>query len=175
MHWHIHCSTRTDVVIIGSGFAGIGMAIKLKQSGRDDFVILEKDADLGGTWRDNTYPGCECDVPSYLYSFSFEQNPRLDADVLSRRRRSGTTCGTASTSTAWRRTSASAARSTGATYDEATGRWQVEVNGGELIDARVLVSGVGALHMPKLPDLPGLESLRGHDVPLRPVATTTTT
>src|SRR4051794_33922390 len=64
-----------DAVVIGSGFAGLGMAIKLKQSGRDDFVILEKDAELGGTWRDNTYPGCACDVPSPLYSFSFAQNP----------------------------------------------------------------------------------------------------
>ena len=64
-----------DVVIVGSGFSGLGMAIQLERAGRQDFVILEKAADLGGTWRDNTYPGCACDVPSYLYSYSFALNP----------------------------------------------------------------------------------------------------
>nr|BFE86928.1 hypothetical protein GCM10020093_095290 [Planobispora longispora] len=67
--------TRPGITIIGSGFAGIGMAIKLKEAGYHDFVILEKAADLGGTWRDNTYPGCACDVPSHMYSFSYELNP----------------------------------------------------------------------------------------------------
>src|SRR6478735_5546908 len=68
-------STRPGITIIGSGFAGLGMAIKLKEAGYHDFVILEKAADIGGTWRDNTYPGCACDVPSHMYSFSFELNP----------------------------------------------------------------------------------------------------
>ncbi len=67
---HVH------VVILGTGFAGVGMAIQLKQHGYDDFVVLEKAAESGGTWRDNTYPGCACDVPSHLYSFSFALNPR---------------------------------------------------------------------------------------------------
>src|SRR5438874_6154120 len=60
-----------DTAVVGSGFSGLGMAIKLKQQGRD-FVVLEKADDVGGTWRDNHYPGCACDVPSHLYSFSFE-------------------------------------------------------------------------------------------------------
>src|SRR2546429_683038 len=64
-----------SVVIVGSGFSGLGMAIALKKAGRHDFVILEKDDDLGGTWRDNTYPGCACDIPSHLYSFSFAPHP----------------------------------------------------------------------------------------------------
>ena len=67
---------RTDVAIIGSGFSGICMAMLLKRAGRDDFVILEKADDVGGTWRDNTYPGCACDVPAHLYSLSFRLNPR---------------------------------------------------------------------------------------------------
>ena len=66
---------ETTIAIIGSGFSGLGMAAQLRKRGRDDFVILEKANDIGGTWRDNTYPGCACDIPSYLYSFSFEQNP----------------------------------------------------------------------------------------------------
>src|SRR5262245_8987039 len=66
----------TSIVIIGSGFAGIGMAIRLKQAGIDDFVLLEQAGDIGGTWRDNSYPGAACDIQSHLYSFSFEKNPR---------------------------------------------------------------------------------------------------
>ena len=68
-------SSRYRVVVIGAGFAGVAMGIKLRAAGVDDFVILEKAGDLGGTWRDNTYPGCACDVPSHLYSYSFEPNP----------------------------------------------------------------------------------------------------
>ena len=64
-----------DVVIIGSGFSGMGMGIRLKEAGFDDFVILERGDDVGGTWHFNTYPGCACDVPSHLYSFSFAPNP----------------------------------------------------------------------------------------------------
>src|SRR3954447_26520929 len=63
------------IAIIGTGFAGLGMAIRLKQEGIDDFVVLEKAEDVGGTWRENTYPGVQCDVPSHLYSFSFAPNP----------------------------------------------------------------------------------------------------
>ncbi len=63
------------IVIIGAGFGGIGMGIALKKAGFDDFLILDKGDDLGGTWRDNQYPGCACDVPSPLYSYSFELNP----------------------------------------------------------------------------------------------------
>ena len=63
------------VAIIGAGFGGLGAGIRLRQAGMTDFVILERAASVGGTWRDNTYPGCACDVPSHLYSFSFAPNP----------------------------------------------------------------------------------------------------
>ena len=69
-----------SVLIVGSGFAGLGMAIRLKQAGIDDFVLLEQADDVGGTWRDNHYPGCACDVPSQLYSFSFEPWPKWTRD-----------------------------------------------------------------------------------------------
>ena len=68
-------TAQSKIVIIGSGFGGIGMAIALRKAGFRDFVILEKASDLGGTWRDNRYPGCACDVPSPLYSYSYELNP----------------------------------------------------------------------------------------------------
>ncbi len=64
------------VAIVGSGFAGLATAIALKRAGREDFVMLERADDLGGTWRDNSYPGCACDVPSHLYSYSFAPNPQ---------------------------------------------------------------------------------------------------
>src|SRR5690242_2425954 len=67
--------SEVDVAIVGTGFSGLGMAINLKKAGRDDFVLLEKGNDVGGTWHWNTYPGCACDVPSHLYSFSFAPNP----------------------------------------------------------------------------------------------------
>lgn len=151
---------HTDVVIIGAGFAGIGMAIRLKRAGRHEFVVLEKDNDLGGTWRDNTYPGCVCDVPSYLYSFSFEQNPHwtrmfapqpeiwdylrccVDKYGLAQHIRYD-------------------AEVTGARFDDTEAVWDVDLTGGEVIRTRVLVAGVGALHMPNIPAIPGLESFAG--------------
>ena len=67
--------THHRTVIVGTGFSGIGMAIRLLREGDRDFVLLERAGEVGGTWRDNTYPGCRCDVPSHLYSFSFAPNP----------------------------------------------------------------------------------------------------
>ena len=64
-----------EIAIVGSGFSGLAMASRLRRSGRDDFVILERAREVGGTWRENTYPGCRCDVPSHVYSFSFAPNP----------------------------------------------------------------------------------------------------
>src|SRR5438045_7270671 len=63
------------IAIVGAGFSGIGMAIALRRAGHTDVTVFERSGDIGGTWRDNTYPGAACDVPSYLYSFSFEMKP----------------------------------------------------------------------------------------------------
>ena len=68
-------NTTVDIAILGAGFSGLGMAIRLRQEGIEDFVVLERHDDVGGTWWANTYPGCACDVPSHLYSFSFAPNP----------------------------------------------------------------------------------------------------
>jgi cation diffusion facilitator CzcD-associated flavoprotein CzcO len=148
------------VVIIGSGFAGVCMAVKLKQAGVDDFVILEKGDDLGGTWRDNTYPGCACDIPSYLYSFSFAPNPhwsRMFApwdEILQYLRDTADRFGV----TPHIRY---AAEVTAARYDDGTATWTVAVNGNEELTARAVVAGVGSLHEPHVPDLPGLDSFAG--------------
>ena len=66
---------RHRIVVVGTGFSGLCMGVKLREQGEEDFVLLERAGDVGGTWRDNTYPGCACDVESHLYSFSFEPNP----------------------------------------------------------------------------------------------------
>src|SRR3712207_9341501 len=66
---------EVSVAIVGSGFSGIGLAVNLRKAGVEDFVVLERGAGVGGTWHYNTYPGCACDVPSHLYSFSFAPNP----------------------------------------------------------------------------------------------------
>ena len=151
---------QTEVAIVGSGFAGLCMGIKLRQAGCEDFVILEKADELGGTWRDNTYPGCACDVPSYLYSFSFEQNPRWTRmfapwdEILAYLKHCATKYGIADKIRY-------GAEVTEAAYDETTGRWTVTINGTETLDAQALVAGVGNLHQPKFPDLAGLDSFTG--------------
>ena len=145
---------------MGSGFAGLCMGIKLRRAGCEDFVILEKADDLGGTWRDNTYPGCACDIPSYLYSFSFEQNPRWTRmfapwdEILAYLRHCADKYGIAGKIRY-------GAEVTEAVFDEATGQWTVTVNGAETIETQALVAGVGSLHRPKLPDIPGLDSFGG--------------
>lgn len=162
------------IVIIGTGFAGLGAAIRCKQEGERDFVLLERSNDVGGVWRDNTYPGIACDVQSHLYSFSFAPNPnwskayspgkeiwdylrdcarkfdlhpniRFDTEVKS------------------------------ATWDESLGRWLIETSKG-LYTAEFLVAANGALSEPAIPNVPGLSSFEGvafhsarwrHDVELR--------
>ena len=113
-----------------AGFAGLGMAIRLKRSGIEDFVVLERADDVGGTWRDNTYPGCQCDVPSHLYSFSFAPNPEWTRDVLAAagdRRLPARVRRPTSASAA---TCASSARSSGRDWDEERARWRVETSRG---------------------------------------------
>ena len=105
-------SDSIDVAIIGSGFAGLCMAIKLKEAGFTDFFIAEQAQTLGGTWRDNHYPGCACDVQSHVYSFSFAPNPSGHASSR-RKRRSAHTWSTAPRASGWRRTCGSAWASRG--------------------------------------------------------------
>ncbi len=148
------------VAILGAGFAGICMAIKLLKQGRDDFAILEKASDLGGTWRDNTYPGCGCDVPAHLYSYSFAQHPHWSRvyarqpEILAYIKR------VAADFDVERRVAYNAAV-TELTWDETASRWQIGIADGRRFTARVVVSAVGGLHVPKAPALPGLESFSG--------------
>lgn len=148
-----------DVAVIGAGFGGLGMAIKLERSGTSSYVVLEKAAGIGGTWRDNTYPGAGCDVPSHLYSFSFHPGTwtrryssqleilryleeLVDRYGLATRLRFG-------------------ADVESAVFDEAAGLWRLSLTGGELITARAVVSSVGQLNRPAIPEIPGREQFRG--------------
>jgi len=148
------------IVIIGAGFAGIGAAIALKKAGIESFTLLERAGEIGGTWRDNTYPGAACDVPSHVYSFSFEQKPD------------------------WSRVFAESGEIQGylmdvvdkwklrphirfhtevvdACFDEAAGTWTLTTDGDQKLTARAVVAGVGGLVDPALPDIKGIQSFRG--------------
>jgi len=152
-----------DVLIVGAGFAGLGSAIRLRQAGIEDIVILERGSEPGGTWRDNQYPGAACDIPSNLYSYSFAQNPqwsrsfsgsreilayihhlvdRFDLNKLIR----------------FRQDVASLA------FDEAAGLWTAQTKAGERYRARTVVAALGPLSNASLPKMPGIETYEGHKI-----------
>lgn len=151
---------RTGTVVIGSGFSGLGMGIALLKEGRDDFLILEKAHDVGGTWRDNTYPGAACDVPTHLYSYSFETRsdwqrlwsyqPEIfdylkevtDKYGLRKYLRFG--------KVAYR-----------GYWDDEEMRWHLWTTDGQEYIAQFVVSAIGALHIPSIPELSGIENFKG--------------
>ncbi|MCF6745477.1 NAD(P)/FAD-dependent oxidoreductase [Blastococcus sp. KM273128] len=147
------------VAVIGSGFAGLATGITLRRRGETDFVLLERAGDVGGTWRDNTYPGAACDVQSHLYSYSFAPNPdwprayseqpEIQAYLQATADRFGV-----------RGHCVFGAEVTDARWDDAARRWEVRTTAGDF-RAQVLVSAAGALADPTYPDIPGLESFEG--------------
>lgn len=153
-------STDFPIAILGAGFAGIGTAIQLKKKGIRDFTIFERGGEVGGTWRDNTYPGAACDVPSHVYSFSFEPNPdwsrafaesgEIQAYLLRLVEKWGLR------SQLRLNTEIVEAR-----WEEATGHWVLTTTRDERVFARAVVSGVGGLVDPRWPDVKGLESFGG--------------
>ncbi len=151
--------TDVTVAIIGSGFGGIGMAAQLKRAGITDVVLLERAADLGGTWRDNTYPGAICDVPSNLYCFSFAPNPGWShsfspqAEIWDYLRRVAADEGITGKIRF-------GAEVTAARWDPAARCWRVETSSGTLT-ARFLITAAGPLSDPLIPDIPGLDSFAG--------------
>lgn len=163
-----------DVIVIGAGFSGVNAAIELKARGIKHFAMLERADEVGGTWRDNTYPGCACDVPSYLYSYSFEQNPDwsktysgsaeiqayirhcVDKYGLDEHLRFGVEI-------------------VHAAFDEAQGFWRLSTASGDSYTARSVVSAIGGLVEPSTPDFDSMTDFSGdimhtarwnHDVPL---------
>ncbi len=149
-----------STLIIGAGMSGICMGIKLAQRGISNFLIVEKSPEVGGTWYDNSYPGACCDVASVLYSYSFEPNPNWSrkfsphdeiqayfSNCVSKYQLAGRIrLNTGVTS---------------ARFDEALGIWRVQLEGGEELCAKVLVSGLGQLNRPKIPEFAGAASFAG--------------
>lgn len=155
-----HVVPHYEIAIVGSGFSGIGMGIALKKAGRQDFVILEKGADLGGTWRENHYPGAACDVPSNMYSYSFEPNPGWSrtyspqAEILAYIRHCADKYGV--TPHLQCNSELREAR-----WSEDEQRWQLTLTDGRQLTARFLMSAIGGLSRPALPKVPGLEKFKG--------------
>jgi cation diffusion facilitator CzcD-associated flavoprotein CzcO len=147
-----------DVAIIGAGFGGLGMAMRLRRTGLSH-VVLEKAGGIGGTWRENTYPGAGCDVPSHLYSFSFHQRSwarrySSQSDILRYLEE-------LADAYELRPHLRFRAEVTSATFDEDVARWRLALAGGEEITARAVVSSVGQLNRPGLPGIPGRDRFRG--------------
>jgi cation diffusion facilitator CzcD-associated flavoprotein CzcO len=150
---------HVQVAIIGSGFAGLAMAIQLKRHGIADFMVLERAEDVGGAWRDNTYPGCACDVPSTLYSFSFAPNPGWTASFSPQREIQHYLRDCARRFKLHRHLRLHH-EVLGAHWDESSAHWSIETSRGRFT-ATVLVSATGQLSEPALPQLPGLERFTG--------------
>ncbi|MBA0049355.1 NAD(P)/FAD-dependent oxidoreductase [Streptomyces sp. AJS327] len=147
------------VAVIGSGFGGLGAAVRLRREGVTDFVVLERRGAVGGTWNDNTYPGCACDVPSHLYSFSFAPNPEWprafsgQADIHAYLERVADTFGL-------RQHIRLNTEVQQVQWDPEELRWTVRTSGGTLT-ADLVVSATGPLSAPSFPDVPGLEDFPG--------------
>jgi cation diffusion facilitator CzcD-associated flavoprotein CzcO len=153
-------SDRASVLIVGAGFGGVGMAVELKRAGYHDIVVLEKATDVGGVWRENTYPGAGCDIPSPYYSFSYEPNPTwpmrfsLRADIQDYLRRTADKYGV----TPHIRFGTEV---TSAAFDAERGLWRVETSTGSTYEATVFVPAVGQLSRPSWPDIPGRDTFGG--------------
>ena len=165
---------RPRIVVIGAGFGGLGAARALRQQGISDITVLERADAVGGVWRDNTYPGAACDVPSPLYSWSWSLNPSWShrysgqAEILDYLERSAGDAGLLELVRTGQEV-------TSAVYDDGTATWRVETTDGTAYVADVVISAVGQLSEPVVPELPGRESFSGpafhsaqwrHDVPL---------
>lgn len=149
-----------DVLIVGGGFSGLCMAIKLREAGMNSFLLLEKSDDIGGTWYDNRYPGCACDIPSHLYSFSFDLSPDWSRmypgqqeihDYLKRCVERYELAPHIRLNTRFHE----------AIWDEAGAVWHASAGEGMRIRARVLVSGIGGLHVPQYPKIKGIGRFAG--------------
>lgn len=151
---------EVDIAILGAGFGGLCMAIKLREAGNDNFVILEKGSDIGGTWYFNSYPGAACDVQSHMYSFSFAPKndwskryapqPEIHQYMRDVTEQYGIRPFVRFGQTV-----------TEARFDEATARWTIKTESGNTVVARHFIMATGPLHVPSMPKIPGLENFKG--------------
>jgi cation diffusion facilitator CzcD-associated flavoprotein CzcO len=147
------------IAIVGTGFSGLGMAIRLKQEGEHDFVLLERADDIGGTWRDNTYPGCRCDVPSHLYSFSFAPNPNWSSTFSPQSEILDYLKDCAERFEVMPHVRFETELES-ASWDNDDEIWRIETSQGAMT-ANVLIAAQGPLSDPSLPAVPGIETFEG--------------
>jgi cation diffusion facilitator CzcD-associated flavoprotein CzcO len=152
-----------DTIVVGAGFTGVGAAIKLAEAGIDDFVILERSNRVGGTWRDNTYPGAACDVPSLLYSYSFVKNPSWSrayspADEICRHIEDMVGNSGVEPKVQF------GVEVNELVFDEAEGVWTLKTKGRKQFQARTVVMASGPLPDHKWPDIRGLDTYEGHKI-----------
>lgn len=166
--------TVHQVIILGGGFAGIGAAIKLREAGITDFLLLEKASELGGVWRENTYPGCTCDVPSALYSYSFAPNPKWSRVFAGQAEIKQYLQDVAEKHDVIKHVKFQH-EALSAGWSDAASCWQIQTPHGEL-RARFVIMACGPMHEPVLPQVPGLDSFSGeifhssqwrHDIDLK--------
>ncbi|MDJ0752812.1 MAG: NAD(P)/FAD-dependent oxidoreductase [Ardenticatenaceae bacterium] len=149
-----------ETAVIGAGFGGLGMGIRLKMAGRNSFIIFERAAELGGTWRDNTYPGCACDIPSIVYSFSFDQNPNwsrkfpTQPELLAYLKACAEKFDVRSHIRFQTNVNHLA-------FNEKEGMWTIQTADGYTTTARYVVSAMGPLNRPHVPRLKGFELFSG--------------
>ena len=147
------------MAIVGGGFSGLAMAIRLREQGETDFVLLERAGDIGGVWRENAYPGCECDISSHVYSFSFAPNPDWTHTFSPRREIHEYLRGCADRFGVMPHVRLNC-EVLSADWDDAERRWRIATSDGE-IGARALVAAAGPISEPVIPAYPGLDRFQG--------------
>ena len=152
-------ANRVDTVIVGAGFGGIAAAIKLRERGISDLMVVERAGDLGGAWRDNTYPGCRCDVQSNLYSLSFAPNPRW-TDTFSAQAEIWSYLDDVATRFGVRERIWFGTDVLDVSFDEAGATWRLSTSTGEITASHVVLA-TGGLAEPKLPEIEGVETFAG--------------
>jgi cation diffusion facilitator CzcD-associated flavoprotein CzcO len=149
-----------EIAVIGAGFSGIGAAIKLREAGFSDFVVLDEADGVGGTWHWNTYPGVAVDIPSFSYQFSFEK--RSDwSRVYAPGRELKAYADHCTDKYGVRDHFRLNTKVTGLSFDEDANTWRIETGGGESLTARFVIGATGVFSQPKLPDIPGVETFAG--------------
>ena len=147
---------KVRIAIVGAGFSGLGMAIRFKQAGIEDFLVLDREPAVGGTWWVNTYPGCQCDIPSHLYSFSFAPNPNWSR-TYSQQPEIQDYLRDCSRRYQLEPNIAFGREVTAAAWNDESGLWRLETSQGSL-RADILIAGAGALAVPALPAIEGRRS-----------------
>lgn len=149
-----------DVLVIGAGFSGVCAGIKLLEEGITHFRIYEKSDGIGGTWHDNTYPGAACDVPSHMYCYSFEPNPNWSR-VYSPQQEIREYIERCVDKYGLRDKLVHGKAVEKLVLDETTGLWNTHFADGDTVQARHIINGSGGLHVPAMPDIPGVDRFQG--------------